>query len=72
MAGLPWPTISTETKRDAIKALPSICIAGPQEDDVIDEPLSLRRKAIAEALETVDSKVLDEVERLLKKRGLMN
>ena len=64
--------ISPESKREAIKALPSICITAPQDGDVIDEPLSLRRKAIAEALETVDSKALDEVERLLKKRGLIN
>lgn len=62
--------ISTESKREAIKALPSICITVPQDDDVIDEPLSLRRKAIAEALETFDSSVLDEVEQLLKEREL--
>ena len=62
--------ISTESKREAIKALPSICITTSQDDDVIDEPLSLRRKAIAEALETVGSDVLDEVEQLLKAREL--
>ena len=62
--------ISTESKREAIKALPSICITTSQDDDVIDEPLSLRRKAITEALETVDSAVLDEVEQLLKERAL--
>jgi len=62
--------ISTESKREAIKALPSICITSSQDDDVIDEPLSLRRKAIAEALETVDSSVLDEVEQLLRERAL--
>ena len=62
--------ISTESKREAIKALPSICITAPQDGDVIDEPLSLRRKAIAEALETVDSAVLDEVEKLLRELAL--
>ena len=38
---------------------------------MIDEPLSLQRKAIADALEKADSKVLDEVEQLLQLRGLM-
>ena len=61
--------ISAESKREAIKALPSISVATSQDDDVIDEPLSLRRKAIAEALENADSKVLDAVEQLLGLRG---
>ena len=51
--------------------VPSICITTTQDDDVIDEPLSLRRKAIAEALEAVDSAVLDEVEQLLRARGVL-
>ena len=38
---------------------------------MIDEPLTLQRKVIAEALEKADSKVLDEVEQLLQSRGMM-
>ena len=65
--------ISTESKRSAIMALPSFSTPAPQRQDdvVIDEPLSLQRKAIADALEKADSKVLDEVEQLLQSRGLM-
>lgn len=65
--------ISTESKRSAIMALPSFSTLAPQgqDDVVIDEPLSLQRKAIADALEKADSKVLDEVEHLLQSRGLM-
>ena len=65
--------ISTESKRNAIMALPSFSNPAPQgpDDVVIDEPLSLQRKAIADALEKADSKVLDEVEQLLQSRGLM-
>ena len=65
--------ISTESKRSAIMALPSFSAPVPQgqDDVVIDEPLSLQRKAIADALEKADSKVLDEVEQLLQSRGLM-
>ena len=65
--------ISTESKRSAIMALPSFSAPVPhgQDDIVIDEPLSLQRKAIADALEKADSKVLDEVELLLQSRGLM-
>ena len=65
--------ISTESKRSAIMALPSFSNPAPQgqDDVVIDEPLSLQRKAIADALEKSDSKVLDEVEQLLQSRGLM-
>ena len=65
--------ISTESKRNAIMALPSFSNTAPQGPDgvVIDEPLSLQRKAIADALEKADSKVLDEVEQLLQSRGLM-
>ena len=64
--------ISTESKRSAIKALPSLAVTAPQDDIVIDEPLSLQRKTIADALEKADSMVLDEVEQLLKDRGLLN
>ena len=64
--------ISTESKRIAIKSLPSLAASVPDDNAVIDEPLSIQRKTIADALEKADSKVLDEVERLLKKRGLMN
>ena len=64
--------ISTESKKSAINALPSLAVTAPQDDVVIDEPLSLQRKAIADALENADSKVLDEVEQLLKRRGLLN
>ena len=65
--------ISTESKRSAIMALPSFSTPAPQRQDdvVIDEPLSLQRKAIADALEKADSKLLDEVEQLLQSRGLM-
>ena len=38
---------------------------------MIDEPLSIQRKAIVDALEKADSKVLDEMEQLLKDRGLL-
>ena len=64
--------ISTESKRSAVNALPSLAMTTPQDDFVIDEPLSLQRKTIADALENADSMVLDEVERLLKDRGLLN
>ena len=64
--------ISTESKKSAIKALPSLAVTAPQDDVVIDEPLSIQRKTIADALEKADSKVLDEVEQLLKRRGLLN
>ena len=63
--------ISAESKKSAIKALPSLTTSATQDDGVIDEPLSLQRKAIADALEKADSTVLDEVERLLKDRGLL-
>ena len=65
--------ISTESKMSAIEALPSFSTPASQgqDDVVIDEPLSLQRKAIADALEKADSKVLDEVEQLLQSRGLM-
>lgn len=64
--------ITTESKRSAIQSLPSLAASVPQDDIVIDEPLSIQRKAIVDALEKADSKVLDEVGRLLKKRGLIN
>ena len=64
--------ISTESKRSAIKSLPSLAASVPDDDVVIDEPLSLQRKTIADALEKADSMVLDEVERLLKDHGLLN
>ena len=64
--------ISTESKKSAINALPSLAVTAPQDDVVIDEPLSLQRKTIADALEKADSKVLDEMEQLLKDRGLLN
>lgn len=65
--------ISTESKQSAIMALPSFSNPTPQgqDDVVIDEPLSIQRKAIADALEKADSKILDEVEQLLQSRGLM-
>ena len=65
--------ISTESKRSAIMALPSFSnpASQGQDDVVIDEPLSLQRKAIADALEKADSKVLEEVEQLLQSRGLI-
>ena len=47
-------------------------VTASQDDVVIDEPLSIQRTAIVDALEKADSKVLDEVERLLKRRGLIN
>lgn len=64
--------ISTESKKSAIEALPSLAVTASQDDVVIDEPLSLQRKTIADALEKADSTVLDEVEQLLKDRGLLN
>ena len=64
--------ISTESKRSAIKSLPSLAASVPDDDVVIDDPLSIQRRAIADALENADSKVLDEMEQLLKDRGLLN
>ena len=64
--------ISTESKKSAIEALPSLAVTASQDDVVIDKPLSIQRRAIADALGKADSKVLDEVERLLKDRGLLN
>lgn len=58
--------ISTETKREAVQSLPSILPAQVNEDEnVIDEPLSIRRRAIVEALQTADMKKLSEIERIL-------
>lgn len=58
--------ISTETKREAVRAIPSFLPAQTNgEDDVIDEPLSIRRRAIVEALQTADTKKLSEIERIL-------
>ena len=58
--------ISTETKREAVRAIPSFLPAQTNgEDDVIDEPLSIRRRAIIEALQTADTKKLSEIERIL-------
>lgn len=58
--------ISTETKREAVQSLPSILPAQVNEDEnVIDEPLSIRRRAIIEALQTADTKQLSEIERIL-------
>ena len=64
--------ISTESKRSAIKSLPSLAASVPDDNVVIDEPLSIQRKTIVDALEKADSKVLDEMEQLLKDRGLLN
>ena len=62
--------ISTETKREAVRAIPSFLPAQTNgEDDVIDEPLSVRRRAIVEALQTADTKMLSEIERILNIRN---
>ena len=50
--------ISTDSKRSAIKSLPSLAASVPDDDVVIDEPLSLQRKTIADALEKADSQGL--------------
>ena len=59
--------ISTETKRDAVRAIPSFLPAQANgEEDIIDEPLSVRRRAIVEALQTADSNILSRIESILK------
>ena len=63
--------ISTESKREAIRALPSICIATSQDDDVIEEPLSCRRGMIADVLPLADSLTIDKIEGVLRESGLL-
>ena len=63
--------ISPESKREAIKALPSICIATPQEDNVIEEPLSCRRRLIIDALPLADSRAIEKIEAVLREGGLL-
>ena len=71
-SGTNQKTVNPESKRIAIKSLPSLAASVPDDDVVIDEPLSIQRGAIADALEKADSRILDEVEQLLKDRGLIN